>query len=107
MKWIRPIHRNNFTRSTLAHISAVKGGVRISIPREDADNISRSGKVAFGVDGDRLYIADDPKGFKLIERVYRKYVILWNNYEELLPFVGKHPLFIEGSYYIITKDNKE
>lgn len=106
MKWIRPIHRNNFRRSTLVNITQIKNGVRISIPIEDADNISRSGKVVFGVDGDRLYIADDPNGYTLIERVYRKYIIIWNNYEDLLPFVGKHPLFLDGMYYITT-DNKE
>lgn len=107
MKWIKPSRKHNFTRSTLVNITHITGGVRISIPKEDADNLSRTGKVAFGIDGDRLYIADDPKGFKLIERTYRKYIIIWNNYEDLLPFVGKHPLFIEGSYYVITKDNKE
>ena len=104
MKWIKPNYAHK--PSTLVHITSVKGGVRVSFPKEDANNISKTGSIAFGVDGDRLYIADDPKGYKMAERTYRKYIILWNNYEDILPFAGKHPLFLDGMYYI-TKDNKE
>lgn len=104
MKWIKP--NATYSSSTMVNVTVVRGGVRISFPKEDCNNITKSGKMVFGIEGDRLYFADDPHGYKMIERTYRKYIILWKNYEDLIPFAGKHPLFVDGMYYITT-DNKE